>query len=52
MVHACNGILLSLTKNEGMPLVAVWMPPESIRLSEVSQKEKDQYRMIALICGI
>ena len=30
----------------------MWMQLEILTLSEVSQKEKDKYRMIALICGI
>ena len=39
-------------KNKIMPLAATWMERESLTLSEVSQKEKDKYRMISLICGI
>ena len=35
-----------------MPLVATWTDLESLILSEVSQKEKDKYHMISLICGI
>ena len=35
-----------------MPLAATWMDLEIIILSEVSQKEKDMYHMISLICGI
>ena len=35
-----------------MPFAATWMQLEIITLSEVSQKEKDKYRMVALICGI
>ena len=35
-----------------MPFEATWMDLEVITLSEVSQKEKDKYHMIALICGI
>ena len=34
-----------------MPLAMLWMELESIMLSEVSQSEKDIYRMISLICG-
>ena len=29
-----------------------WMDLEIIILSEMSQKEKDKYHMISLICGI
>ena len=42
----------AIKKNEIMPLVAMWMELEIITLSEVSQKEKDKYHMISLICGI
>ena len=46
------GLLLSHKKDEIMPFAATWMDLEIIILSEVSQKEKDKYRMISLICGI
>ena len=52
VVHIYNGILLSHKKNEIMPFAATWMDLEIIILSKVSQKEKDKYRMIPLICGI
>ena len=52
VVHIYNGILLSMKKNEIMPFAVTWMDLEIIILSEVSQKEKDKYRMISLICGI
>ena len=42
----------AIKKNEIMPFVATWMDLEIIILSEVSQKEKDRYHMISLICGI
>ena len=35
-----------------MPFAATWMDVEIIILSEVTQKEKDEYHMISLICGI
>ena len=41
-----------IKKNEIMPFAATWMDLEIIILSEVSQKEKDKYHMISLICGI
>ena len=31
-----------------MPFAATWMELETLILSEVSQKEKDKYRMISL----
>ena len=39
-------------KNEIMPFAATWMELETLILSEVSQKEKDKYRMISLISAI
>ena len=42
----------AIEKNEIMPFAATWMDLEIIILSEVSQTEKDKYRMISLICGI
>ena len=42
----------AIKKNQIMPFAATWMDLEIIILSEVSQKEKDKYHMIALICGI
>ena len=35
-----------------MPFAATWMDLEIVILSEVSQKEKDKYHMISLICRI
>ena len=34
-----------------MPFAATWIELEIFILSEVSQKEKDKYRMESLICG-
>ena len=42
----------AVKKNKIMPFAATWMQLEIIILSEVSQKEKDNYHMISLICGI
>ena len=42
----------AIKKNKIMPFAATWMGLEIIILSEVSQKEKDKYRMISLLCGI
>ena len=41
-----------IKKNEMMPFAAKCMDLEIIRLSEVSQTEKDKCHMISLICGI
>ena len=42
----------AIKKNEIMTFAATWMDPEMIILSELSQKEKDKYHRISLICGI
>ena len=42
----------AIKKNEIMPFAPTWLDLEMIILSEVSQKEKDKYRMISLTCGI
>ena len=42
----------AIKKNEIMPLAASWMDLEIVILSEVSQTEKEKYRMISLICRI
>ena len=42
----------SIRKNEIMLLAATWIELEIIILSEVSQKEKDNYRTISLLCEI
>ena len=41
----------AIKRNKIMPLAATWMQLEMIILSEVSQKEKDKYHTISLICG-
>ena len=42
----------AIIKNEIMPFAAIWVELETLILSEVSQKEKDKYNVISLICGI
>ena len=50
LIH--NRILLSRKKNEIMPFAATWIDLEINIPNEVSQKEKDKYHMILIICGI
>ena len=42
----------AIKKKEILPYVTTWMDPEDIMLSEISQLEKNKYRMISLMCGI
>ena len=51
MWYGYTGILLSYRKNETTPFAATKMDLEITILSEVSQKEKDKYDVISLICG-
>ena len=51
-VYIYNGIYSVIKMNEVMLFAATWMDLEIIILSEVSQKEKDKYHTISLICGI
>ena len=44
--------MLAIKKNEIMPFAATWTDLESVTLSEVSQTEKERYRMIVLMCRI
>ena len=42
----------AIRKDEYPPFALTWMELEGIMLiSEVSQAEKDNYRMVSLICG-
>ena len=36
----------AIKKNKIMPFAVTWMELETLILSEVSQKEKDKYRMV------
>ena len=42
----------AIKKNEIMPFIAMWMDLEIVILSEVSQTEKEKYRMPSLTRGI
>ena len=42
----------AIKKNEIMSFAATWMDLEIIILSKESQKEKDKYPIISVICGI
>ena len=41
----------AIRKDENPPFASMWMEPEGILLSEISQAEKDNYHMVSLIYG-
>ena len=42
----------AIKKNEILSFATTWMELEDIRLSEISQMEKDKYPMISPVCEI
>ena len=52
MAHTHNGILLSHKKNAFESVLRRWMNLEPIIQSEVSQKEKNKYRILMCIYRI
>ena len=44
--------IINHEKNEIISFAATWMDLEIIKLSELSQKEKNKYHIISLVCGI
>ena len=42
----------AIKKNDIMAFAATWLEPETLILSEMSQKYKDKCHMISLITGI
>ena len=51
MIHIYNGLLLAIKRNEIGSFVETWMDLETVIQSEVSQKEKNNYRILMRICG-
>ena len=51
VVHIYNGILLSHKRNKTESFVETWMDLETVIQSEVSQKEKNKYRILTHVCG-
>ena len=52
VVHIYNGIYSVTKRNEIGSFVETWMDLETVIQSEVSQKEKNKYRILTHICGI
>ena len=42
----------AIKRNETVPFAETWTDLEIVIQSEVSQKEKNKYHMLMLICGI
>ena len=42
----------AIKRNQTGSFVEMWMDPETVTQSEVSQKEKNKYRILTHICGI
>ena len=51
VVHTYNGIL-AIKRNEIGSFVEMWMDLDTVIQSEVSQKEKNKYRILTHLCGI
>ena len=51
VVHIYNGIISAIKRNEVGSFVETWMDLETVIQSEVSQKEKNKYRILTHICG-
>ena len=51
VVYIYNGIL-AVKANEIETFAETWMDLETVIQSEVSQKEKNKYRILTHICGI
>ena len=39
-------------KNEILQFARMWVDLEGAMLTEISQREKDKYSMLSLVCGI
>ena len=42
----------AVKKKKILSFATVWMDMENIKLSEISQSEKDKYHVTSLLCGI
>lgn len=42
----------AIKSKEILPLAAAWKELEGVTLNELSQSEKNMYRMIPLVCGV
>ena len=42
----------AIKRNKIVPFAEMWMDLETVIQSEVSQKEKNKYHIVPLLCGI
>ena len=42
----------AIKRNKIVPFAETWIDLETVIQSEISQKEKNKYRIISLVCGI
>ena len=52
VVHIYNGIYSAIRRNEIGSFVETWVDLETVIQSEVSEKEKNKYRMLTHVYGI
>ena len=52
VVHIYNEYYSAIKRNKIGSVVETWMDPETVIQSELSQKEKNKYRILTHICGI
>ena len=47
-----SGYYSAIKRNEIVPWAEMWTDLETVIQSDISQKEKNKYRIISLTCGI
>ena len=52
MVHIYMEYYSTIRKDEILPFVMTWMDLENVKLSKISQAEKENNHIISFICGI
>lgn len=52
MARVHSGLYWAIKTNDLLPFATPWVDLEGIRLSDISQTEKEKYRVISLIRGI
>ena len=51
VVHIYSGVLV-IKRNRIVPFIEMCIDLENVIQSEASQKEKNKYRIMSLICGL